>query len=125
MANKTPGPLRVEVVYARPESVWRRQLDLPQGATALQAIELSGVLQQCSELQSATLTLGIFGRVCAPHQVLAAGDRVEIYRPLVFDPMESRRRRQQHRQRRLAADKLRPGLPKKTRDTGEPKLSES
>lgn len=101
MANDTSNPLRVEVVYARPGLIWRRELDLPKGATALQALELSGVLAQHAELESNTLMLGIFGRICAQHHVLATGDRLEIYRPLVFDPMESRRRRHKHRQRRL------------------------
>lgn len=99
MANEETRLIRVEVIYACPAQVWCKPLDLPTGATAWQAVAASGVLQAHPELKSAELKLGIFGRICVPHQVLQPGDRVEIYRPLVFDPMESRRRRQRHRQR--------------------------
>jgi uncharacterized protein len=37
--------------------------------------------------------VGIFGRVCDPGQLLADGDRVEIYRPLAADPKSARRAR--------------------------------
>lgn len=91
--------LGVELVYALPDTVWRKQVALPVGATAFEAVQSSGVLSDFPELDSGHLTLGIFGRLCTQQHVLRDGDRVEIYRPLVFDPMESRRRRQQHRQR--------------------------
>jgi putative ubiquitin-RnfH superfamily antitoxin RatB of RatAB toxin-antitoxin module len=39
----------------------------------------------------------VYGRACAPDHVLQDGDRLEIYRPLDFDPQESRRRRAAHR----------------------------
>lgn len=92
--------LVVELVYALPHTVWRKQVVLPMGATALEAVQSSGVLSDFPELDGGHLTLGIFGRLCTHQHVLRDGDRVEIYRPLVFDPMESRRRRQQHRQRK-------------------------
>ena len=37
--------------------------------------------------------LGIFARKATPDQQVHDGDRVEIYRPLLLDPMEARRRR--------------------------------
>jgi putative ubiquitin-RnfH superfamily antitoxin RatB of RatAB toxin-antitoxin module len=39
------------------------------------------------------MAVGIFGRVVKADVVLLAGDRVEIYRPLIADPKEARRRR--------------------------------
>jgi putative ubiquitin-RnfH superfamily antitoxin RatB of RatAB toxin-antitoxin module len=35
----------------------------------------------------------VFGKVGDPGQILQAGDRVEIYRPLIADPKETRKRR--------------------------------
>ena len=125
MASEALRPLRVEVIYARPESIWRRQLEVSAGITAVQAVELSGVLQQHAELAGASLALGIFGRSCSPNHVLKPGDRVEIYRPLVFDPMESRRRRQQHRQRQTDARKSSSGNPRTPPRAPRQKLSES
>ena len=37
--------------------------------------------------------LGVFGKTVADDYVLQAGERVEIYRPLLIDPKENRRRR--------------------------------
>lgn len=105
MANKAGKSIEVEVVYARAEHIWRRQLVLQNGATALQAVEASGILQAHPELSEKPPVLGIFGRISPGHHPLLDGDRVEIYRPLVFDPMESRRRRLKHRQRQIQEGK--------------------
>jgi len=99
MVNKATGRVRVEVVYARPGEIWQRTVEVPPGATALQAVQLSRVLEAHPELSGNLPPLGIFGRLCSPAQRLQAGDRVELYRPLVFDPMESRRRRLLHKER--------------------------
>ena len=47
------------------------------------------------QLDLEKLALGIFSRRIGHDQVLATGDRVEIYRPLVISPGEARRRRAQ------------------------------
>lgn len=91
--------MRVEVLYARPGAIWRRQVELPPGATAAQAVEASALLAERPELGGGMPPLGVYGRICPPQQPLKPGDRVEVYRPLVFDPMESRRRRMRHRER--------------------------
>jgi putative ubiquitin-RnfH superfamily antitoxin RatB of RatAB toxin-antitoxin module len=78
--------LRVEVVYAlagRQEVV---SLQLPDGASAGQAAEASG-------LGDAGLRLGIGGKEVLPSRALREGDRVEFLRPLALDPGEARRRR--------------------------------
>ena len=83
----------VEVAYAKPEEQVILRLEVPQGTTALQAIELSGITQRFPEIDMNNLKLGIFGKLKKPDQVLAAGDRVEIYRPLIADPKEVRKQR--------------------------------
>jgi len=94
--------IEIQVMHAAADHVWRRDLQLPRGATVAQALEASGLYQAFPPLASAAPAVGIFGRRCSLNEVLHAGDRVEVYRPLVFDPMESRRRRIRHRQRRAS-----------------------
>ncbi len=101
MASERSSSMLVEVIYAQPQAVWRREVTLPPGATAMQAVQASGFFEDHPQFGEKAPPVGVYGRLCTAHQVLRAGDRVEIYRPLVFDPMESRRRRQRHRQRRL------------------------
>ena len=85
--------IRVEVAYARPDKQLILPVDVEEGATALQAVEKSGIVEHFPEIEPASAKLGIFGKAQKPATVLRAGDRVEIYRPLIADPKESRRRR--------------------------------
>jgi putative ubiquitin-RnfH superfamily antitoxin RatB of RatAB toxin-antitoxin module len=87
------GKLRVEVVFALPRSQDATAVELDPGATVAAAIEASGLLARHPQLRDGMHAVGIHGRVVTPAQPLADGDRVEIYRPLVADPMTARRRR--------------------------------
>jgi putative ubiquitin-RnfH superfamily antitoxin RatB of RatAB toxin-antitoxin module len=84
--------MRVSVVYALPDRQVLRELELPDTATVADAVARSGLLEQFPEIGSRPLACAIYGRVVANSQVLRAGDRVEILRPLQVDPKESRRR---------------------------------
>lgn len=90
---KSMAKLLVEVLYAPPGAVDRVELHLDDGATARDALRASGLLARHPELDSGIVALGIYGRVVAPEQPLTDGDRVEVYRPLIADPKEARRRR--------------------------------
>lgn len=83
--------LRVEVAFAHADRQWLLVVDLPDGACVRDAVDASGVIAAAA--LSEPLDVGVFGRRCTPDTPLRDGDRVEIYRPLSFDPMESRRRR--------------------------------
>ncbi|WP_215781541.1 MULTISPECIES: RnfH family protein [unclassified Paludibacterium] len=85
-------PIAIEVAYAAPAAQKIVALQVAAGTTALQAAEQSGLLTAFA-VDVATLKLGVFGKAVPPGQVLRAGDRVEIYRPLLADPKEVRRRR--------------------------------
>lgn len=85
--------LDIEVAYAKPEQQWLIALQMPEQSIVQDAVEASGLLARCPEIEAHSLVVGIFGRACPLHQVLKAGDRVEIYRPLAHDPKEARRRR--------------------------------
>ena len=88
------GDIHVEVIYALPGRQERVHLTLPEGATAHQAIEASGLLQKYPEIEPGkTNKLGIFAKLVKPDTPLRERDRVEIYRPLIADPKEVRRKR--------------------------------
>ena len=83
----------VEVAFARAPEPLVLAVEVEEGATVREAIERSGMLARCPEIDLAVNGVGVFGRACALERVVAAGDRVEIYRPLPEDPRALRRRR--------------------------------
>lgn len=87
--------LAIEVALALPERQWLLSLQLEEGATVEQAVRASGLLRQLPPEQREAFRVGIFGKLVAKpsERRLMAGDRVEIYRPLLADPKESRKRR--------------------------------
>lgn len=82
--------IRVQVCYLSPQALLR-ELTLAEGSTLRDALRASAI--EAPGLDLATCPVGIFGKKKAPDTVLRDGDRVEIYRPLVADPKEARRRR--------------------------------
>ena len=85
--------MEVEVVYALPDREDAVRLRLAPGATVADAVRASGVLARHPEIDFARSKLGVYGRLVAAETPLADGDRVEVYRPLLLDPKEARRRR--------------------------------
>ena len=85
----------VEVVYAAVDRQRLLVLAVPQGTTVRAAVLASGMDSEFAELDLLNCPVGIFGKqVAAPDShALQAGDRVEIYRPLLADPKEIRRQR--------------------------------
>ena len=86
--------ISVEVAYALPEKQRIVKLDVPQGTTALEAVTLSKLDEVFDELVvGPDLKIGVWGKAASADRVLAAGERVEIYRPLLVDPKEVRKAR--------------------------------
>jgi putative ubiquitin-RnfH superfamily antitoxin RatB of RatAB toxin-antitoxin module len=85
--------VQIVVCYATPQQEFLRALEVAQGTTVGAAIEASGVLAAFPDINLVTQPVGIFAKKKTLDTVLRARDRVEIYRPLVADPKESRRKR--------------------------------
>ena len=78
--------MQVSVAYTEPvQQIWL-SLDVPDNSTVLQAIECSGILARCLDLDLKKNKVGIFGKITKLTALLADGDRVEIYRPITVDP---------------------------------------
>ena len=90
---KLDGKIDIELGYARPDRQILLNITVNQGTTVESAIRDSGILQQCGDIDLDRNSVGIFGKRCGLETVLRAGDRIEIYRPLVMDPKTARRRR--------------------------------
>lgn len=93
MADATMPQFAVEVVFASPDLQALRRVTVSQGCTAAQAIRLSGLYDHWLNAAGVPSPLSRFGRLIAPEQVLIAGDRVEILRPLCADPKDQRHER--------------------------------
>ncbi len=85
--------INIEIIYALPAEQKLYRLTVSPGTTVEQAILSSGILKQYPEIDLASSKLGIFGKLTKSDVTLRDKDRVEIYRPLLADPKEVRRKR--------------------------------
>lgn len=91
--------LHVQICYAKPDMELLRDLTVSAGSTVLDAIKQSGVLRSVPEIDLTICRVGIHGKIRDLDAVLRSCDRIEIYRPLIADPKESRRRRAEKKAR--------------------------
>ena len=92
-------PVEVMVVYARPECQRIIAVRVAAGTSVTDAIRQSGILQEFPEIELRQAKLGIFSRRVDAKATVQAGDRIEIYRPLIADPKTVRRERARNRTR--------------------------
>lgn len=103
--------INIEIAYARPDKQWLQQHQVEQGCTVEQAITQSGFLELIGEIDLAVNKVGIWNRTCKLGDTLSEGDRIEIYRPLIADPKEVRRRRAEKAKAEGRANKVTGGRP--------------
>jgi len=85
--------IELEVAYAPSGNASVIPLTVTPGTTVEAVIRQSGILEQHPEIDITTQALGIFAKTCQLSDIPVAGDRLELYRPLMADPKEVRRRR--------------------------------
>ncbi len=85
--------IKIELVYALPTEQDLLRLEVPKGATIAEAVRLSGILEKHPEIDLEKGKFGIFGKLSKTDTALRERDRIEIYRPLIADPKEVRRKR--------------------------------
>lgn len=84
--------LSVSVVFARPDEQVIVPLEVAAGATLRTVIERSRIMETYPEIDLATNRVGVFGKLRDLGDTVQHGDRVEIYRALLIDPKEARRK---------------------------------
>ena len=92
--SETTPQIEVEVAYARLDKQCILKILVDAGTTLEQAVIQSGILDMFPEIDIKTNKMGVFGKLGKKTAVLKPGDRVEIYRPLIADPKEVRRKRE-------------------------------
>lgn len=85
--------IRIEVVYALPDAQTVIEMELEEGARVMDALAASGLPEGMPGGSSRGSRIGIWGRPASAATTLRDRDRVEIYRELVADPKQARRRR--------------------------------
>lgn len=83
----------VQVCYARPDRQILLEVKVDADATIRAAVEQSGMLREVPEIDLDLCKVGVYGKLKSLDAGLRERDRVEIYRPLIADPKESRRKR--------------------------------
>lgn len=107
--------LTLEVVYALPERQKIIVVQVVAGTTVQRAIEQSGIMQHFDDIDLTKNAVGIWNKTCKLSDQPRNGDRIEIYRPLVADPKEIRRRRAEKAKLEGRADKVTGGRPDEKR----------
>lgn len=85
--------LKAEVAYATPACQHLIKVLIPMGCTVECVILASGILDICPEINLMQQKVGIFSKPCQLQDLVKEGDRIEIYRPLIIDPKEARRKK--------------------------------
>ncbi len=83
----------VEVAYALEKKQTLLELEVGEGTTLKQAVELSGIIDIYPQIDLTKDKTGIFGKIAKLDAILREKDRVEIYRPLIADPKQVRKER--------------------------------
>jgi putative ubiquitin-RnfH superfamily antitoxin RatB of RatAB toxin-antitoxin module len=85
--------IQIEVVYGLAHKQKLMTITVPENSTVEQAIQLSGILTLFKEIDLSVNKVGIWNRIAKLSEILGDLDRIEIYRPLIADPKEVRKRR--------------------------------
>ncbi|WP_100640756.1 RnfH family protein [Alteromonas facilis] len=107
--------INVEVAYALPDKQSLLPIEVASGCTVEEAIVASGILKLYAEIDLSNNKVGIWNRTAKLTETLQQGDRIEIYRPLIADPKEVRKRRAEKAKLEGRADKVTGGRPNKLR----------
>ena len=88
-----PNEILIEIAYALPEEQVIISIKVPTIFNVQQAIEKSGIQKKFPSIDLSKNKVGIFGKKTTLNHLLKDRDRIEIYRPLILDPKEMRRKR--------------------------------
>ena len=85
--------MKIELVYIQPQQEFIQELEIEAGSSVEQVIQQSDLFGQHPHLCLDTIDAGIFSTPVDLHTIVNEGDRIEVYRDLLMDPMQARRLR--------------------------------
>lgn len=85
--------ITIEVAYALPNEQTLLAFEVEQDTTIKEAIMHSGILEKYPVIDVENVKVGIFGKLKKMSDKVREKDRIEIYRPLIADPKEVRKKR--------------------------------
>ncbi|MDC0610477.1 RnfH family protein [Vibrio sp.] len=97
--------IQVEVVYALPHEQRVISLVVDESTTVEEIIQRSGILEMYPEIDLKKNKVGVFSRNVKLDTTVRDKDRIEIYRPLLADPKEIRRKRADEAREKAKAEK--------------------
>lgn len=103
--------INIEVAYALPDKHSLLSVSVDAQSSIEDAIKASGVLELHTEIDLTENKVGIWSRMAKLKDPVNDGDRIEIYRPLIADPKEVRKRRAEKAKEEGRADKVTGGRP--------------
>ena len=104
--------INIEIAFALPTQQTLLTLQMESGLSVEEMIQRSGILDTHQDIDLKVNKVGIWSRACKLRDVPKEGDRIEIYRPLIADPKESRRRRAEKAKQEGRANKVTGGRAK-------------
>lgn len=78
--------MKIGIAYAEPHQQAWLNIEVPEGCSARNAIEASGILERFPTIDLERQKIGIFGKVTTLDATLNEGDRIEIYRTITCNP---------------------------------------
>ncbi len=85
--------MRIEVAYAAGDRQVLVALEVDAEATVGTALRQAAGQAGFDGLDLNRMPVGVYGKRVARSRPLSPGERIELYRPLLLDPKEARRRR--------------------------------
>jgi putative ubiquitin-RnfH superfamily antitoxin RatB of RatAB toxin-antitoxin module len=98
--------INIEVVFGTPTEQSILSIAIDEGLTIEQAIHSSGITELYKEIDLSVNRVGIWNRTAKLTDRVKDLDRIEIYRPLIADPKEVRKRRAEKAKEEGRADKV-------------------
>lgn len=95
----------IEVVYGVPHKQKIVTISLDIGTSVEEAIIKSGIITLFPEIDLTVNKVGIWNRAVKLSEILNDLDRIEVYRPLIADPKDVRKRRAEKAIQEGRADK--------------------
>lgn len=107
--------INVEVVYALPDEQRVITQLVSKDLTVEEIIKHSGILELYPEIDLSKNKVGVYSRNVKLDSRVRDKDRIEIYRPLLADPKEIRRKRAEQAKMSGKADPVTGGRPNELR----------